>query len=317
MTDATRPVDSAATATPGGANHRQLGIALALILVYMLILVVGGVLAGSIALIANAGHMLADAAALALALFAVRFANRPASVNRTFGYRRVEVLAAMLNALVLWLIAAGVAYEAYERFLGDDHQHVEGELMLVVGGAGFVINMVAIFMLRSSAKHSLNVEAAFRHIVADQLGTLGVVVSSLLILAFDWTIADPIMGVLIGLLILASTWRLLAKVVRVLLEAVPEHIDVYQLCSTMEEEAGVTVIHDIHVWSIAPGYDALTAHVLIDPEYEGDPDALLYRLRHIVRDDFGIEHITIQLERSTQDCMEDHHVNHLLARARA
>ena len=307
-------VDVANTATSSGTNQRNLTVALALILAYMVVLVGGGMLAGSLALIANAGHMLADAAALALALFAVRFVNRPASVSRTFGYRRVEVLAAMLNALVLWLIAAGVAFEAYERFQGE--HHVEGELMLTVGAVGFVINIIVVFVLHRSAKHNLNVEAAFRHIVADLLGALGVVVSSILILVFGWQIADPIVGVLIAVLILATTWQLLAKVVRVLLEAVPEHIDIYRLCSELEEEAGVTVVHDIHVWTIAPGYDALTAHVLIDPAWDGDQDVLLSRLRHTVRNAFGITHITIQLERSAQDCTEDHHVNHLLARDR-
>ncbi len=280
----------------------------------MLAEVIGGILSGSLALLADAGHMLTDAASIALAMVAMQFAERPASAERTFGYHRLEILAALLNALTLWLIAAWVVVEAYHRM--TDVPDVKGGLMLAVGTIGLFVNVAAAWILHSSSEHSVNVEGAYQHVMADLLGSVGVVISGILIWAFGWTLADPIVSVVIAVLILRSTWGLLVKVVHVLLEGTPEHIDVYRLCSKIEAVSGVTLIHDIHVWTISPGNEALTAHVLIDPEYPGDLEELCRRLRKIASRDFGIGHITLQLERSQEECTEDHHVDHLLAHAR-
>ena len=285
-----------------------------LIVGYMFAEVIGGILSGSLALLADAGHMLTDAASIALALVAMQFATRRATTERTFGFHRLEILAALANALTLWLIAGWVAFEAFHRF--QEVPEVEGGLMLTVGVIGLFVNVGAAWILHSSAEHSVNVEGAFQHVMADLLGSVGVVISGILIWAFGWTLADPIISVGIGILILLSTWRLLAKVVHVLLEGTPEHIDVYKLCSKIEEVEGVTLIHDVHVWTIAPSYEALTAHILIDPDYQGDLDALRHRLREIASHDFGIGHITLQLEKSKKGCTEDHHVDHLFAHAR-
>ena len=152
--------------------------------------------------------------------------------------------------------------------------------------------------------------------MADLLGSIGVIVSGLLILAFEWTIADPFISMVIALLIVLGSWRLVAQVVHVLLEGTPERIDMFKLCSDMEEVEGVTVIHDVHAWTITSGYEALTAHVLVDPEYGGDLDSLLRRLRRIATQDFGIAHVTLQVEQSVMGCTEDHHVDHLAARER-
>ena len=276
--------------------------------------VIGGILSGSLALLADAGHMLTDAASIALAMVAMQFASRRATTERTFGFHRLEILAALINALTLWLIAAWVAMEAYHRFW--DVPEVEGGLMLTVGVIGLFVNVGAAWILHSSAEHSINVEGAFQHVMADLLGSVGVVISGSLVWAFGWTLADPIVSVVICILIVRSTWSLLVKVVHVLLEGTPEHIDVYRLCSKIEEVEGVTLIHDVHVWTIAPSYEALTAHILIDPDYQGDLDALRHRLREIASRDFGINHITLQLEKSRQGCTEDHHVDHLFAHAR-
>ncbi len=323
------------TASPGGQGHyahshdpmdelrgasiRALTIAMIMKLGYMLVDIVGGVLAGSLSLLAHAGHMFTDAASIGLALFAVHFAARAATAQRTFGYHRAEILAALVNALTLWVVSALVLLEAWDRITGGiagDHDHdVEGGLMLVIGAVGFGINALVAWMLHASAKHSVNVEAAYRHVIADLLGSVAVVVSAILVWAYDWDIADPISGAVVAILILLSTWRLLAKVIHVLLEGVPAHIDVYRLCSTIEDLPGVTVIHDVHVWTLTPGYEAFTAHVLVDPEHEEDRDAMLDRIRHIAYEDFGIEHITIQLETSAANCAEDHHVDHLMATA--
>ena len=297
-----------------GASKRSLTIALVLISGFMLAEVVGGVLSGSLALLSDAGHMVTDAMSIALALFAMKVAERPPSAERTFGYRRAEVLAAMLNALSLWVIAAWVLFEAYHRI--QDVPEIEGGLMLVVGVLGLLVNVAAAWVLHRSSKHSMNVEGALRHVMADLLGSVGVVISGIIIVTLGWTIVDPILSVVIALLVGHSSWRLTLKVFKVLLEGVPDHIDVYKLCSDIEDVEGVTVIHDVHVWTISSGLEALTAHVLIDPSYEGDKEDLLRRLRSIALDDFAIGHVTIQVEETVAGCIEDHHVEHLVARSR-
>ena len=294
------------------ANRRSLVIALVLIGGLMVAEVVGGILSGSLALLSDAGHMITDAAAIALALVAQHMAQRPSSAEHTFGYRRAEVLAALLNALSLWLIAAWVFFEAYHRI--RDLPEVEGGLLLVVGVIGLLVNVAAAWVLHRSAEHSMNVEGAFRHVMADLMGSVGVVISGILILTLGWTIVDPILSMLIGLLILGSSWRLTVKVFHVLMEAVPGHIDVYRLCYELEEQPGVTLVHDVHVWTISSGHESFMAHVLVDPAYEGDLDGLIHRMQYIARHDFGIGHITIQAERSLAGCTENHHVGHLWPR---
>ena len=298
-----------------GKSKRSLGAALVLIAGYMVAEVAGGILSGSLALLADAGHMLTDAASIGLALLAMHFAERPPSARRTFGYHRIEILAALLNALTLWLVAAWVIVEAWHRF--RDVPDVDGALMLSIGAVGLVVNVVAAWILRRSAGHSVNVEGAFRHVMADLLGSVGVVVSGILVWAFGWTLADPILSVIIGVLILLSTWRLLAKVVHVLLEGAPDHVDVSRLCRELQGVEGVVQVHDMHVWTIAEGYDALAAHVVVDPDYPGSRlEPVLRRLRAVASRDFGIHHVTIQVEQSPDHCNEHHHADHLHGRER-
>ena len=297
-----------------GASKRSLTIALVLIGGFMIAEVIGGFVSGSLALLSDAGHMVTDAMSIALALFAMTVADRPPSAERTFGYRRAEVLAAMLNALSLWLIAAWVLFEAYHRL--QDVPEIEGGLMLVVGILGLLVNIAAAWVLHRSSKHSMNVEGALRHVMADLLGSVAVVISGIVIITLGWTIVDPILSVVIALLVGHSSWRLTVKVFKVLLEGVPDHIDVYRLCSDIEDVRGVTLIHDVHVWTISSGLEALTAHVLIDPSYEGDREALLRRLRKITLTKHEIDHVTIQMEETLEGCVEDHHVEHLIARSK-
>ena len=308
--DATQPP---ATPDSGQRNHhsasrRSLGISLALIMGYMVAEVIGGVVSGSLALIADAGHMLTDGAAIGLALLAIWIAGRPASIGQTFGFQRTEVLAAMLNALSLWLIAAWIFFEAARRF--GNSPEVDGALMLGVGAVGLLVNVAAAWVLHRSAEESLNVEGAFRHVIADLLGSVAVVAAGVLVLAFGWNIADPIFGIVIGALILASSFRLLWKVVHVLMEGTPAHLDLHQLCLRLEELDGVTGVHDIHAWSITTGYDALSAHVTADASVMEDPNPVMQRLRDIASSEFGIGHVTIQLEGSMDGCEEDHHIEH-------
>ena len=277
-------------------------------MVYMVVEVVGGLISGSLALLADAGHMLTDGAAIGLALLAIWVSGRPASIEQTFGFHRTEILAAMLNALSLWLISALIFFEASRR-LNDDLQ-VDGGLMLGVGAVGLLVNLAAAWALHRSSGESLNVEGAFLHVVADLLGSVAVVAGGILVLAFEWNIADPIFGIVIGVLILASSLRLLWKVVHVLMEGTPSHLDLHHLCQRLEELEGVTGVHDIHAWTITTGYDALSAHVTADPTVMQDPNPVLQALRDIASSEFGIGHVTIQLEDSKDGCVEDHHIEH-------
>ena len=290
------------------ASRRSLSISLVLITVYMVVEVVGGLVSGSLALLADAGHMLTDGAAIGLALLAIWVSGRPASVEQTFGFHRTEILAAMLNALGLWLIAALIFFEASRRF--GDSPDIDGGLMLGVGAVGLLVNLAAAWVLHRSSAESLNVEGAFLHVVADLLGSVAVVAAGVLVLSFGWDVADPIFGILIGVLILASSFRLLWKVVHVLMEGTPSHLDLHQLCQRLEELEGVTGVHDIHAWSITTGYDALSAHVTADASSMNDPSPMLQRLRDIASSEFGIGHVTIQLEDSMDGCEEDHHIEH-------
>ncbi|WP_419937175.1 cation diffusion facilitator family transporter [Candidatus Palauibacter sp.] len=298
------------------ASKQSLIAALVLIVGYMLAAVIGGYLAGSLALLAHAGHMLADAVSLALALGATRFVGQSASAERTYGLQRTEILAALVNALLLWGISIAVFFEAYRRFSGASE--VQGELMLIVGAVGLVVNISALAILHGPAQTNTNVAGVLQHMMTDLLGAVAVVVAGVLVWAFGQHVADSALSVLIGIAILASTWRLLSGVVQVLLGSTPEHIDVYALCHQIEELEGVTTIHDVHCWAISPGYDALTAHLLVEPGYESDRrvEPLLDRIRDIAYDEFNIHHITIQVETRVGRCIESHHVDHLLATAR-
>ncbi len=282
----------------------------------MIVEAILGAAYGSLALLAHAGHMLTDSVSIGVAALAVHLAGAKASVRRTWGLQRLEVLAALANVAALWLVAGLVFVEAFHRLEGEAHGHVHGEVVTGVGFAGIAVNIAAALILKRASGSNLNVEGALRHVIADLLGSFGVVVSGVLVWAFDWDQADGYVSMGIAVLILLSTWKLLTRVVGVLLEATPKHIDVYRLCSRMEAEKGVTLIHDVHVWTITQGYDSFTAHVLIDPVFpESRREALLRRLRRIASSEFGIGHITLQLETSAKDCSEHHHVDHLHAHA--
>ena len=311
------------------ASRRSLLIALVLTAVLMVAEVVGGVLAGSLSLLAHAGHMLMHVMAFALALYAIRLAKRPASVHRTYGYNRLEILAAAANVLLMWLFAAYIVYEAVGRFGSGGHEHdhghshghdhgFEGGTLTVMGIVGIVIKIAVVYALSRSAKQSLNTEGAMRHAAVDVLSSVGLVVSGVVVVVFEdasWIdYVDPALSLVLVLLVLGSSWQLASAVFLVLIEGTPPHLDLYKLCHDMEEVSGVTLVHDIHVWTVTSGYVSLTAHVLADPDYGGDYDAMLRELRRIAREDHGIAHSTIQLETSVSGCTEDHHVDHLLQR---
>lgn len=297
-------------------GKRSLLVVLVLLCIHMTIEIFGGILSGSLGLLAHAAHMITDAVAIVLALFAMWIADRPASVKRTFGFHRAEVLVVLFNALALWVLASWIIFESYQRFTshaaGHGHE-VEGVLMLIVASTGLVINTVSAWILYRSSSNSINVEGVFWHIMADLMGSVAVVISAIITLLFDWDIVDPILSVVIATLILFTSVRLALKVFNVLLQNTPTRLDMYRLCNALEDVEGVTLVHDVHAWTLTPGYEFFTAHVLIEPGYRGDVDQLLKRLRQIANQEFGIRHITIQVERSVSDCTEDHHVDHLEA----
>ena len=298
------------------ASRRSLLIALGLIGTFMVVEVVGGVLSGSLALLADAGHMMTDAASIALALLAVWIAGRPESIERTFGYQRTEVLAAAFNAFSLWLIAGWIVWEAVERMRNHHAIEIEGGLMLIVGGIGLAVNIAAAFTLHAGSKHSLNVDGAFKHVMADLLGSVGVVISGVIVLSTGWQLIDPILSVGIALLILLSSWKLVLRSLNVLLGGVPERIDLYALCADIEEVEGVMLIHDVHVFTITSNFEFMTAHILMDPSFPGDVNDSLDRMRGIASEKYGIHHVTLQLCRRPGACAENHHVGHLEALAR-
>jgi cobalt-zinc-cadmium efflux system protein len=254
--------------------------------------VVAGVLADSLAVLADAGHMLSDAGSLGLALFAAWIAQRPATPGRSFGYHRAEILAALANGVALVAVAIWVFVEAGLR-IADPGEPLGG-WMIVVGVVGLAVNVAAAWILARRESESLNVRAALRHVLADLAGSVGVVAAGIVVLATGWSYADPVAGILIGLLVLASSWTILRESVGILLEAAPRDLDVEAVGRAMLAHPGVREVHDLHVWTITSGFPALSAHVLVDAG--ADCHALRAEIEHELRVRFGLEHTTLQVE---------------------
>lgn len=253
---------------------------------------VGGWLTNSLALIADAGHMLTDVAAMSLTLFAFWFAARPATSKKTYGYYRLEILAAFINGIALALLSLWVIYEAIERW--QSQPDVKGAQLLVIATGGLIVNIIAAFLLHSGHKHDLNMRGAFLHVVGDLLGSVAAMAAGILILAFGWMWADSVGSILISAIIIAGAWRLILDSVNVLLEGTPSHIDLSAVENTLLGTTGVRGIHDLHVWTISSGIHALSVHISHD-ETVGHSD-LLGVVRDRLHDGFGIDHLTIQME---------------------
>jgi cobalt-zinc-cadmium efflux system protein len=280
-------------ASAGARHRRRLTLALVLAALYMLAEVAGGLLANSLALLADAGHMLTDVAALGLSLFAIWAAQRPATPRRTYGFHRMEILAALVNGATLVAMAALIFAEAYRRWAHPPD--VKGGLMLVVACGGLVVNLASLWILRGGREESLNVRGAWLHVGTDTLGSVQAIAAGVLISAFGWKWADPLASVLIGLLVVLSSWGLLRDAVAVLMEGVPAHLQVDEVTEAMAGVPGVTAVHDLHVWTITSGFVALSAHVVVGPDCSED---VLWRVRAVIHDRFGIDHSTIQVERT-------------------
>lgn len=274
------------------SDQRRLVIALMLAATYMLAEVAGGLLTGSLALLADAGHMFSDVVALTMSVVALRIAQRPATSARTYGYFRTEILAALIHGVLLVCVSAGIIYEATERLTAPTP--VLGGPMLAVATGGLLVNLIGLKILSEGRHESLNVRGAWLHVMSDALGSVGAIAASVLIWSFGWMWADPVASLLIGALIIYSSWSLIREAVSVLMEGAPAHIDVEEIQRSLLALSGVEAVHDLHVWTIASGRVSLTGHVVI---VNGESHSkLLRRVSDLVSDRFRIEHATIQIE---------------------
>jgi len=293
---------------PPGSSVRRMAASLGLTTVIMIAEAVGGWLSGSLALLSDAAHMLTDAGSLALALFAMIFAMRPADLKRTYGYRRVEVLAAQFNVVALFGLTAWIGWEAVER-LREPPRGIDTGVMAGVGAIGLAGNLAILWWLRKD--HSLNVRAAFLHVLSDAVASVGVLVAALLIYldpALWWV--DPVLSMAIAALILWGALGLVSEVTDILMEAVPRHLDAEQVARAMERAEGVVAVHDLHIWTISSGMYALSAHVVVGPDCLARCDDILHEVKGFLRGSYRIDHTTLQIESVEYDHTHDAHAHH-------
>jgi len=281
------------------ASRRALGAVLALTVGFTVVEVVGGFLTDSLALLADAGHMLSDTFAIGLAVVALTLAARPSTPRRSFGFQRAEIIAAFVNGLTLVLIAGWIVWEAVGRF--RDPPDVLGGWMLAVAAVGLGVNVASAAILMRSEHESLNMRAALRHVLADLLGSLGVIIAAVVILLTGWTTVDPLVSVAIALLILGSAWGVLRDSTAILMEATPSGVDAHAVAVAITEVPGVTSVHDLHVWTITSGFDALSAHVLVGRGE--DCHGLRREIERALAGRFGITHTTLQVEHDASEAL--------------
>src|SRR6059036_1622768 len=273
-------------------SRRRMRLVLAITAAVMVAEAVGGWLAHSLALLADAGHMLADVAALGLSLVVTSFAQRPVTAERTFGLLRLEILAALVNGAALIVIALGIAIEAWRRLQAP--AHVQGTVLLIVAGVGLAANAIGAAILHRGHDHSLNQRGAYLHIVSDLLGSFGALLAGVIILATGWVQADPVISVLISLLILGSAWRLVKESTDVLLEAAPAYIAHADVHDRIASIRGVASVHDLHVWTVTSGVIAMSGHLVV--QNPADNQRVLEAVQACLGD-MGIRHVTVQVER--------------------
>jgi cobalt-zinc-cadmium efflux system protein len=262
----------------------------------------GGWFANSLALIADAGHMLTDVAALSLTLAAIWFASRPATAKKTFGYYRLEILAAFINGIALVLISLWVIYEAFERI--SKSPEIKGFELTLIAVGGLIINLICAYLLHSDNEHDLNMRGAWLHVIGDALGSAAAIIAGILILSFGWLWADAATSLLISLIIIFSAWNLIKESVNVLLEGTPSHINLAAVGETIRQTESVADVHDLHVWTIASGMEALSVHII--HEKSVSQSGLLRVIRQKLHDEYGIDHLTIQMETLEAESIDAH-----------
>ncbi|PAZ16393.1 cation transporter [Streptomyces sp. SA15] len=289
---------ASAGGTATAAYRGRLRVALSITLTVMVVELVGGVVADSLALVADAAHMATDALGLGMALLAIHFASRPPSDRRTFGYARAEILAALANCLLLLGVGSYVLYEAIQRFITP--ADTEGGLTVVFGLIGLVANLISLTLLMRGQRESLNVRGAFLEVAADALGSLAVLISAVVILTTGWQAADPIASLVIALMIVPRTWKLLRETLDVLLEAAPKDVDIAEVRAHILALDGVEDVHDLHAWTITSGMPVLSAHVVVRSDVLSaiGHEKMLHELQGCLGDHFDVEHCTFQLEPS-------------------
>ena len=281
------------------SSRRALTTVLVLTVAFTVVEIVGGFVTDSLALLADAGHMLSDTFAIGLALVALTLASRPSTPRRSFGFQRAEILAAFVNGLTLVLISGWIIWEAVGRF--RDPPDVLGGWMLAIAATGLVVNTVSALILARSEHQSLNVRAAFRHVLADLLGSAGVIVAAVVILLTGWTTVDPLVSVAIALLILGSAWGVLRDSTAILMEQAPSGVDADAVAQAITDVPGVTSVHDLHVWTITSGFDALSAHVLVGRGE--DCHGLRREIERVLEARFEITHTTLQVDHDASDAL--------------
>ena len=281
---------------------RNLKIALGLTGVYMFAEAIGGWLTNSLALLADAGHMLTDVAALTLTLAAIWFAARPATSKKTYGYYRYEILAAFVNGVALVLISVWVIYEAFERW--NSPPEVAGFGLTIIAAGGLLVNLFAAYLLHGDHAHDLNMRGAWLHVIGDALGSVMAIIAGVLIMAYNWVWADAVGSFLISLIIIFGAWRLIRDSVNVLLEGTPSHINLTAVEETIRQTKEVEDVHDLHVWTITSGMEALSVHVVHRETIS--QTRLLKKIREKLHDEYGIDHLTIQLETPEAEAADSH-----------
>lgn len=288
--------------TKAGEHKGRLAIVLSVSAVVLLLEVIGGIVSNSLALLADAAHMTTDVAGLGLALWAVKFAERPATPERTYGYYRVEILAALLNAVLLAAVSISIAFEAYDRLRHPEA--ISTGTMLIVAAFGFVTNGFCAWVLHAPSSQSLNIKGAYFEVLGDMIASAGVIVAGLMTRFTAWPYADPVASLSIALFILPRAWKLLRESVGVLLEGTPSDINVEALRQALCGVNGVVGVHDLHVWTLTSGVNAMSAHAVLD-EGASHQDVLA-AVRSCVRRDFEIHHVTVQVESLNCDPAETH-----------
>ncbi|MEJ2672174.1 MAG: cation diffusion facilitator family transporter [Deltaproteobacteria bacterium] len=274
------------------SSRRRLWIAFWTQLGFLVVEAVGGILANSLALLADAGHMLSDVGALGLSLLALAWATRAPTAKKTFGYHRLEILVALLNGLVLWAIAGVIFYEAAWRFFQPPA--INSRPLLIIAGVGLLVNLVGMYVLLPSREHNLNLRSAFLHLLGDCFGSAAAIAAGLAIWWQGWYWFDPLAGVIVGILIIFSSWQLIREATDILLESTPRHILLDKVQQSLENHPQVQRVHDLHIWTISSGIYASSVHVTIDNHL--NRDCLALELEEVLRDNFGLEHNTIQIE---------------------
>ncbi|KAB8139160.1 cation transporter [Gracilibacillus oryzae] len=278
-----------------GANKKALMISFIIITGYMIVEAIGGFLTNSLALLSDAGHMLSDSISLGVGLLAFTLGEKVASYSKTYGYKRFEILAAVFNGVTLILISIYIFYEAFQRF--SNPPEVASTGMLIIASIGLLVNVIVAWMLmKGDTEENLNLRAAFLHVLGDLLGSVGAIVASLSIIFFNWGWADPLASVIVAILVLISGWRVTKDAIHVLMEGTPKNVELDDIINSMEKTKGIISIHDLHVWSITSGQNALSCHAVVDGDLSvNECQELLRTIEHELEHK-GIGHVTIQME---------------------